>query len=126
MDELARSIGWWVIIGGLIYVVGKFVISQGEAKQKDKEMILSVADHKRRLAYRRIWQSTNDPHIHGEVKFQYGPWALLELELTDEEYDRKMSASEAYRQALRRIKEEGYVCSLQDGKIVHRPASTGA
>ena len=124
MDEIARSVGWWVVVIGAIYVVGKFIVSSGDAKQKDKEMILSIADFERRLAYRKIWRSTNDPRIHNEVKFQYGPWALLDVELDDDEYDRKNAFSDAYQRAARNVKEGGYVCSLQDGKIVQRPVHT--
>jgi len=118
MDELARNIGWWVIIGGAFYVVGKFILSHGEAKQQERDLVLSVRDHERRLAYRRIWQSTDDPKVQGEVKFQYGPWALLDLELNDHEYNEKHTFSEAYQRAVSNVKAEGYCCSLRDGKIV--------
>ena len=66
MDEVARSVGWWVLVIGAIFVIGRFIVRLGDDRQKGKEMILSIADHERRLAYRRIWRS------NGKVRVDFG------------------------------------------------------
>ena len=51
---------------------------------------------------------------------QYGPWALLEIELDDNEYDTKMrmgSDSQAYYAALKKIEAEGLPYIFENGDI---------
>lgn len=128
MDEFAKSIGYSVIVIAIIYVVGKVLFALDEQKQIERDLVLSTWDHERRLAFRKIWQSTNDPRVHEDVKYQYPPWALLELDLSEAEYDRKMATSEsstAYLQACRNVRDKGCAYYLSDGKIVTRPNLLG-
>lgn len=120
-DEIARQIGWVVIGGAIFYVVGKAIISHGDAEGRKKELILSTWDHQRRLALRKIWRSYKDARTIEKVKMQYGPWALLDIELDDKDYDTKMRLSEdcqAYQAALKKIEEEGLPYVVENGEIV--------
>lgn len=120
-DEIARQIGWIVIGAGIFYVVGKAIISHGDAEDRKKELILATWDHQRRLAFRNIWRTSKSDRAIEKVKMQYSPWALLEIELDDKEYDSKRrlsSDSQAYCAALKKIEEEGLPYIFENGEIV--------
>ena len=120
-DEIARQVGWLVIGGLVFYAIGKLLISHGETQNRKKELVLATWDHQRRLAFRKIWRSSMDSTVIGKVKMQYGPWALLDIELNDDEYDTKMRLSEdkeAYLAAVKQIEEEGTPYVLEGGEIV--------
>lgn len=124
MDELARQIGWTVMIIGVIYVIGKFIITHGEEKDRQRNSILHTEDLVRSLAYRKIYRSTTDSIIHDEIKRLYPFWALLELELDDSQYRQKMSSgamSSEFYLAMKDREERGDFCKLIDGKFVYRP-----
>ncbi len=124
MDEIARQIGWLVIIFGGIYVVGKFVIAHGEEKESQRNKILHTNDIVRRLAYRKVYHSTTDPAIHEEIKRHYPSWFFLDLDLDDAQYHQSMmsgAASNQYQEAVRDAAERGDFCKLIDGKLVYRP-----
>lgn len=123
MDEFARSWGYGIIAIAVIYVVGKVIISLGDQTRAEDGLVLAIWDQERRLAFRKIWQAAKDPRIHEEIKFQYGPWALLEVELNDDEYHKRMilgESSRAYFRALENVRSKGFAYELQDGKIVSR------
>lgn len=125
MDEIARQIGWLVIVVGAVYVVGKFVIALGEEKEKQRNKILHKGDIFCRLAYRKIYRSTTDPAIHEEIKRHYPSWFFLDLELDDTQYHQNMmngAASTEYQDAVKDTEERGDHCKLIDGKLVYRPA----
>lgn len=121
LDEFARQIGWLVIIGLAFYVIGKIIIAHGDEQNRKKELIIATWDHQRRLAFRKIWRSSMDNRVIGQVKMQYGPWALLDVDLNDIDYDTKMrlgEEKEAYVAALRDIEEKGMPYILENGEIV--------
>jgi hypothetical protein len=123
MDEFAKSWGYGLIAIALIYVVGKVIISLGEQKRAEDHLPLDIWDHERRLAFRNIWRSAQDPRIHEDIKYQYGPWALLEVELNDDEYHQKMMLGEsfvAYSRARENVRNKGFAYELLNGKIVSR------
>ncbi|MGH7603261.1 MAG: hypothetical protein ACRENK_04595 [Gemmatimonadaceae bacterium] len=123
MDEFAKSWGYGLIAIALIYVVGKVIISLGEQKRTEDRLPLDIWDHERRLAFRHIWRSTQDPRVHEDIKYQYGPWALLEVELSDDEYHQRMMLGESfipYSRARESVKNKGFAYELQNGKIISR------
>ena len=125
MDEIARQIGWLVIIVGAVYLVGKFVIAQGEEKEKQRNQSLHKSDIVRRLAYRKVYRSTTEQSIHEEIKRHYPSWFSLDLELDDAQYHQSMmngTASTEYLDAVKDEEELGDYCKLIDGKLVYRPA----
>jgi hypothetical protein len=120
-DEIARQIGWVVIGFAIFYMAGKFIISHSDANNRKNELQLSIWDHQRRLAFRNIWRSSNDSRVIQKVKMAYGPWALLDIELSDKEYDLKMQQSEdchAYYAAVKQIQESGFPYILENGEII--------
>ncbi len=125
MDEIARQVGWLVIIVGAVYLVGKFVIAQGEAKEVQRNKILHKSGIVCRLAYRKVYRSTTDPAIHEEIKRHYQPWFFLDLDLDDTQYHQNMMNGASrieYQEAIREIEERGDFCKLVDGKLMYRPA----
>jgi hypothetical protein len=123
MDEFAKSIGWWVIVIAIIYVVGKVVISMGDESERKRNDILHIGDIELRLAYRMIYRSTTDPAIHELVKDRYTDWFFLDLDLNDEEYRKKMlggASSQNYQQAVKNTEKRGYAVRLLDGKLASR------
>lgn len=113
MDDIARSIGWFVIAGVIIYALGKFF----QSLETEKHAKANVDIHRKRLALRQIYRSTDDPQIHQEVKNNDGGWSLLMLGLDDAQYANEMRKTDqnAFDEALQRVQANGH-CMLLDGK----------
>ena len=124
MDEIARQLGWWVILIGAIYAVGKLLSALGDANDREKNRLLHMYDIVRRLSYRKAFHATTDPLIQAEIKQHYPGWFLLYLELNDEHYRKKLTdegSSNEFHAALQYIQEKGEQCRLVDGKLLYRP-----
>ena len=125
MDEIARQIGWLVIIVGAVYVVGKLVIAHSREQDTQRNKTIHQAGFVRRLAYRKVYRSTTDTALHAEIKNHYPSWFDLYLDLDDAQYRQQTMnepASADFQKALKEVAERGDFCKLIDGKLVYRPA----
>jgi hypothetical protein len=127
MDEFARQIGWIVIVIGVLYAIGRFRAFLDRDRKEAAERMSETSSIVRRLGYRKMYRSTTDPAIHRQIKEQY-PWALLDLDLNDEQFTQKMISSReraAFYRAEKEIEEQGHFCQVIDGKIRFRSEQTG-
>lgn len=100
MNEFATLVGWIVIIGFILFVIGSVAESIKNEKNKELENRLNIKMSTYRIAARHIYQHTSDPIIQEKVKryaneYLYG-WASLELEMSDEEFIMKNARLGAY------------------------------
>ena len=125
MDEIARQIGWWVIVIGVVYVLGKLVLSVAEVRDAKSNSILHASDIVLRLAYRKILRSTTDEAIHAEVNRHYPTRFILYVDLDDEQYQRRVVADGAgpeLTSALAHVAKHGDHCRVVDGRLTYRPS----
>jgi len=121
VDELASSIGWIVIVVGLVWLFN-YVMEHIENERREAlEFEASINQHARAIAARAIYFSTADENIRDEVKWLYGSWALLYLDLDDAAYKDKIlvggRGSLAYFHALSKIEEKGMPLTLHGEDI---------
>lgn len=123
MNEFATSIGWLVIIFFIIYVVGSLVESINKQKSRKNEDRMNIKFTAYKIAARRIYQQTTDSEIREKVKsyanIYLNGWAMLDLDLSNEEFRSKYSELKTY-EAEEQIKKLGYPLSLEEGKLKTR------
>nr|BAF45201.1 hypothetical protein [uncultured bacterium] len=117
MEGFVMAIGWAAIIYFVVYVVGSVAESSNEQKRKSIGNHIYLSNTAHRVAARNIYFQSDDEDIKQEVKSYaqryLGGWALLELEMTDENYRRMYSTREAESE----IEKRGTPLIIKDGEI---------
>lgn len=127
LNSLATGIGWFVIIGFVLYFVSKVIDSNNEQKLKKLEEEINIKFIAYRISLRHIYHGSNDAEIREEVKSWamspasgVGGWAMLELDMADTEFQANhanFGSSMYYLMAQNRIQASGYPMYVDGNKI---------
>ncbi|MBK7547808.1 MAG: hypothetical protein IPI20_08220 [Rhodoferax sp.] len=124
MDEFARQVGYLAIFVAAVYAIGKSLGSRSDTINRERAHIAITFDIAKGISCRKIYQSTSDPRILGEVKRHFSDPLYLYLELDDDAYQKQLIKDGREREleaAMKRISSEGETCRLIDGKLIFRP-----
>jgi hypothetical protein len=124
MNEFAAAVGWMVIAGSVIYLLGSLAESSQKKKLQDAENHVDAMNLAYRIALRRICSQSDDPDSVRIVKnwtmgSAIGGWAYLRLDHSEDEF-RQGYSSTVLQEADEQIKQRGYPLYLEGGEIKRR------